>query len=310
MKIKLVILAGGSSPERAVSFQSAEEILKNISKEKYDVFKIEVPDTQDNLWIIELMKIQPDIVFNVLHGGQGENGSVQGLLECLGVKYVGSKVFSSSLCMNKAASKEILRYNNIPVPEDILVMHKVDYELLKDKFVEMNYPLIVKPNCGGSSIDICVAENYEELKIGIENIHFSNDDALVEKYILGREITCCVIQINGKLDVFAVLDIVTKNKFYDYTAKYENSDSADIGFTKLPKFLQTMIKEIAKKTFSSLNCEGFGIVDMIVLNEQVYVLEVNTLPGLTKNSIINRAVKFKGMQFSMFLDSIINEALL
>lgn len=304
MKINVCVLVGGSSVERDVSFKSADEILENIDTQKYNVNVIEISeDDTQNKWIKDLIENIPDIVLSALHGGSGENGAVQGLLDCLNIAYVGSKVLSSSICMDKYLSKVIMKANCIPVAEDVFIKKHEEVMNYEERINQLGYPVIIKPNKGGSSIGIAIANNYEQCNYSILEIK-KYDDVLIEKFIDGREVSCGVVQTKNGLEVLSVLDIMSSNEFYDYNAKYFN-DKTKIDFSTLPDFLQVMIKEIAKKVFNILNCEGYGMIDIIVHEEQIYVLEINTLPGLTKHSIIPAGIKGIGMSFGEFLDSLI-----
>ena len=306
MKKKIGVLSGGKSAEREVSFMSAENILNALDKEKFDVKQYIVPKEKNTDWIKEIVNDPPDLMLNLLHGGDGENGAVQGLLDCMGIRYYGSEVLSSAVCMSKNVSKTLMRAYSIPVAEDIFV--KKDRSLEDIEIEKMGFPVIVKPNCGGSSIGIYVAENYEELKDAFEKIRDMGDDILIEKYIKGNEITCCVIKTDDKLNVLPILDIQTDGKIFGYNEKYDRKN-ARVRFSELPEFQKTMIKEIAKKTFDILECDDFAAVDMIVKEEQVYVIEVNTIPGLTKNSLLTQAVEVSGTAFKKFINMTVSNIL-
>lgn len=307
-KIKVGLLSGGSSPEKNVSFMTRQKILESINFEKYEILEIEIPNSQNKEWVKTLIDSKPDIVLSALHGGKGENGAVQGLLECLEIPYVGSKVLGSAIGMDKCLSKEIMRASYIPVADDFFIRKEENHLLLVDKIVHMGFPLVVKPNLGGSSIGISFVDSKKELISAIEIVKNMNDDVLVEKFIHGREVTCGIVEKNSELFVMSVLDITTTEGFYDYKARYED-DRSLIYFSTLPEFLQTMIQEIAKKVFKVLRCNGYARVDMIVCEEQVYVLEINTLPGMTHRSLIPKAIEEKGDAFQDFLDYLIQEEL-
>lgn len=302
MKIKVGILSGGNSIEREVSFKSSENILKNIDRKKYDISVYEV--NNDSSWINNLINNKPDIILSALHGGIGEDGSIQGLLKCLNIKYIGSGVLSSALCMDKYISKTIMKANHIPIADDLFISMKDNINSYQEKVNELGYPVIIKPNKGGSSIGINVAKNFEEVKKSFQEVVNINDDVLIEKYIKGQEITCCVIQLKEKLDVVSVLDISKSNMVFDYDSKYLNHNTK-INFSSLPKFMQTMIQEIAKKVFNMLKCKSYCCVDMIVSEEQVYVIEINTLPGLTDYSLLPRCLEGLNINFGEFLEQMI-----
>lgn len=305
MKIKLGILFGGSSIEREVSICSANEVLNNIDKDKYDIFIYDIPkDKTDKEWIKKLIDNPPDIVLSTLHGGSGENGNIQGLLNCLCIPYVGSGVLSSALGMNKHISKMIMKANYIPVIDDIFIKKNENIVEYEEKIKQLGFPVIIKPNNGGSSLGISVANNYDEVIKAVNEVINYNDDILIEKFISGKEVTCCVINTENKLDLIYVLDINTLNQFYDYKAKYIDN-MTKINISSLPEFLKIMIQEVAKKVFNVLECKGYACIDMIVHEEQIYVIEINTLPGLTKNSLITKASEYSSNGFSKFIDNLI-----
>ncbi|MBO5561783.1 MAG: D-alanine--D-alanine ligase [Firmicutes bacterium] len=305
-KLKLAVLMGGSSVERAVSFKSAENMLNALDKNKYDIKAIELPlDKANTEWVQKLIDFRPQMVLSALHGGKGENGAVQGLLRCLDIPYVGSKMFSSAVCMNKQAAKELMDYHHIPVVSGVYIPREDDINAYEQKLALLEYPLIVKPNRGGSSIGISIVNDFAETKAAIENIREKYDDnAVIERYIDGREVTCAVLQTKDGLKVLSVLDINKPSGIFDYEAKYVTKQNA-ASFTTLPDYMRMMIEDIALKTFKVLKCSGYGCVDMIVQNEQIYVIEVNTLPGMTERSLIPLAAGESGT-LGEFLDTLIN----
>lgn len=305
-KLKVAVLKGGSSVEREVSFKSAENILKNIDKTKYDIKEIELPkDRSDIGWVTELMKFSPAFVLSALHGGRGENGAVQGLLQCLNIPYAGSKVLSCALCMNKQTAKDLMAFRHIPVVDGEFIPRRADVDMYEQKLALLEYPLIVKPNRGGSSIGISVVNDYEELKNAVDDIRKKyHDDVIAEKFIDGKEVTCTVLQTKDGLRVTSVLDINKPGGIYDYDAKYLGSESA-VSFSTLPDYMRKMIESIAVKAFGVLKCSGYGCVDMIVKDEQVYVIEINTLPGMTDRSLIPYGISRMGMTTGEFIDRLI-----
>lgn len=304
-KIKVVLIDGGNSTERDVSFKTSDEMYKNLDKNKYDIQIITIPDDNTNDWVMDLINSKADIVLSALHGGSGENGTVQGLLDCLKIPYIGTKVLGSALSMNKHLSKQIMSLYNIPVAEDVFFKYNEGFKNHEVRINKLGYPLVVKPNNGGSSIGISIANNKEELIKAIDLVKQLKDDIIIEKYIQGREVTCELIESQAGIEVLTVLDISANSTFYDYKSKYED-ESTKIVFSTLPRFLQDMIQEIAKKVFIILKCKGYARVDMIVHQEQIIVLEINTLPGMTSHSLIPKAIKAKGISYSEFLDMLIS----
>lgn len=303
-KKKVVVLAGGSSTEREISFKTSEEMYKNLDKNKYDVDIIAIPNEPSDEWVIKIIQSKADIVISALHGGSGEDGTVQGLLECLNIPYVGTKVIGSAIGMDKNLSKQLMKLNHIPVADDIFINQEEEIKNYTDDINMLGFPLVVKPNKGGSSIGISIVNNFCELANAVNEVKKMKDDILIEKYICGREVTCGLLETKKGTEVLTVLDISANSTFYDYKAKYEAEDT-QIVFSTLPLFLQEMIQEIAKKVFKVLKCSGYGRVDMIVQEEQVMVLEINTLPGMTSHSLIPKALQGQGISYGEFLDKLI-----
>ncbi len=304
--LRLSVLAGGNSTEHDVSMLSASYIMDSLNKAKYDISLITIPKEKETGWIRQLLENPPDIVLSALHGGLGENGAIQGLLECMGIPYIGSKVMSSAISLDKQMAKQLMTLNSVQVPEGVLVKHSAPLNEHLAKIREIGFPLVVKPNSGGSSIGVKIVSSELSLIDAVEQVKREyKDDVLIERYIKGMEVTCGVVETKDGLEVLTVLDIETDNEFFDYEAKYTEHMSK-VELSRLPEFMQTMIKEIAKKVFSVLCCTGYGRVDMIVADEQIYVIEMNTLPGLTPHSLIPKAATSGGTTFAQFLDSLIN----
>ena len=305
MKTNLMILKGGVSLEREISLKSFENVIKNIDTQKYNILDIDVKDI--NILIKAIKHFKPHIILNLMHGGIGEDGTIQSVLSMLNVKYVGSKALSSGICMDKNLSKTILKANNIPVLDYVYIKKDENPYLYKNEIDELIYPVIVKPNKGGSSIGIKVAKNIDEVFEAINYIKKLDDDILIEKFIDGKEAICSVIENKDGLQVISILDINTDSDIFDYSAKYDKD--TNIYFSTLPKFLQTMIKEVAKKSFKLLNCEGYANVDFIIKNDDIYVLEINTIPGFTDKSLLPRGISLSNNSLKEFLDNIIDFAI-
>lgn len=301
MKINLMILKGGTSLEREISLKSFENVIKHIDKDKYNILDIDVLNINDLINHIKLFN--PDIVLNLMHGGIGEDGTIQAFLDILNIKYIGSKALSSGICMDKNLSKTILKANNIPVVDYVYIKKEEDYYLYKSEIDELIYPVIVKPNKGGSSIGIKIAKNIEEAFEAIKDIKKLDDDILIEKFIDGKEAICSVVQNKEGVYVLSMLDIDTDTDIFGYNEKYDKN--TNIHFSRLPKFLQTMIKEISKKAFNLLKCEGYANIDFMIKDDDVYVLEVNTIPGFTEKSLLPKGITLHNKTIKEFLDEII-----
>lgn len=307
-KINVAVLAGGNSAEREVSLKSCENLVDSLDKNRYNIHIYSLPSEGGGEWIKEIAGDMPDIAVSALHGGIGEDGSVQGLLRCIGIPYVGSGVFSSALCMDKKRTKTLLEANHIQTATDIFIRRGDNIDAFCDEAGEIGFPLVVKPNRGGSSIGIEIVNDFKGLKKAARNIFEKyNDDVIIEKFIKGREITCCVSERDNKPYVMAVLQVNKKGEIFDYEDKYERGISSAV--SDMPEFMRDMVKTIAVRTFNLLKCRDYACVDMIVNEEQIYVIEVNTLPGLTKNSIVPMACQISGVSFGGFMESLIDRRL-
>lgn len=289
-KIKIAVLFGGESPERGVSLVSGAEVMKNLDREKYEVFGIDVPKELE-----EIRKIKPDLAFIILHGKGGEDGVIQGYLETLKIKYTGCGVLASAIGMNKKFFRWVMEHNNILVAKEV-----------------REAPCVVKPNCGGSSVGVSVVEKNSYLKGAIELAKKYDKEIIVEDYIGGIEVTCGVwgsLANSGQVEALPVVEIIPKNMFFDYESKYSDGGAQEICPARLSEKMTKKIQEIAVKVFKVIDGNGFGRVDMIVRGEDVYVLDINTLPGLTPNSLLPKEAKAMGMSYSQMLDKIVELAL-
>lgn len=302
-KIKLGILAGGNSIEKDISILSCKNILENIDKEKYNT-KVYSVDANSTKWLEEIMADRPDVVLSALHGGRGENGSMQGLLHYLAIPFVGTRVLGSSLCMDKKIAKTVMEAAHIPTARDIYIERTENISTYKDSLERLGYPLIIKPNRGGSSIGIKICHSFDEIYDGaVEIINGYDDDILIEKYIEGRELSCLVTQ-GKKWNDAVIMGINRKGDIFAYEDKYQKKGSDSL--EDMPPYQKDMIRSIAFKAFKALKCRGYAMIDMIVKAEQIYVIEVNTLPGLTATSLVPEACKEMGISFGEYLDMLIS----
>jgi len=294
--MKIAILYGGESPEREVSLNSGRCVY-NALRKKYNV-KLFDP-SRDN-FIYKFLKFKPDIVFIALHGGIGESGAIQGFCETLKIPYTGSDVLSSAICLNKIICKEILIYNKIPTPPFWIVE--------KDKKINVNFkfPVVVKPANLGSTIGIKVVYNKKQMFSAIKEAFLIDNEVFIEKYIEGKEVTVGIIG-NEEPEVLPIIEIRTKKGFYDYNAKYTPGESFHIIPPGLPDNLIKKVEDIAVKTYKVLRCSGFARMEIIIdKKNRPFVLDVNTIPGLTKISLLPDAAKFKGINFTQLCEMILN----
>jgi D-alanine-D-alanine ligase len=296
--LKVGVIMGGTSSEREVSLNTGREMLNYLDKEKYEVVPVIIDKKED---IIHKSR-ELDFALLALHGKFGEDGTIQGALETLGVPYSGCSLLSSSLCMDKDLTKKLIRAHGINTAEWVMAtnLEEIDYEAA----LQIGYPVVVKPNSGGSSVATFIVNNQEELSKAVQEALNYDREVMIEKYVKGDEITCCVL----KGEMLPVLVIKPKSSFFDYTAKYADG-GADEFVVELQEDLHRKVEALALKCYSALKCSVYARVDMIISNGEPYVLEINTLPGMTKNSLFPKSAASVGISFSKLLDLIIQYSL-
>lgn len=302
-KRNIAVLMGGMSSEHEISLISGQNVFEYLDKNKYDVQKIII--TKNGEWPIEALK-GIDVVFNALHGEYGEDGRIQGLLDCLGVKYTGSGVLASALGMDKIKSYELFKLHGLNIPRGVILKKrdKIDYEF--------SGKVVVKPSCLGSSVGISIIDDKQDLKKAIEKATERCGTIIIEEYIAGLEVTCGILDNfrNQKHFALPVTEIIPPDgRFFDYEVKYDGS-TQEITPARIDKRLFKKIQEQAVKAHQILGCRGYSRVDFILKNRKTpYILEVNTLPGLTKESLLPKAAKAAGIEFSELLDIIIKNGM-
>ncbi len=300
-KIKVVVLMGGISSEREVSLISGNEVAKNLDKEKYEVVKVDF--NGDCSWIDA---IKPDLVFIVLHGKYGEDGTIQSLLDSVGQKYTGSGAAASILGMNKMFFKFLVNKEKIKNPKAIFLRDK---NINMKDLEKLGWPVVVKPVLGGSSIGISIVKSKEKLEEAI-NLAFEHDkEILVEEYIKGTEVSCGLIEDKGKVIALPVIEICPKTDFFDYSSKYNEKLCQEIVPARISDELSQEIFKISKKIFKLLKCRGMARVDFIIKNNEPYVLEINIIPGMTSQSLLPKEAREAGISYPELLDKIIEATL-
>jgi D-alanine-D-alanine ligase len=244
-----------------------------------------------------------DVVFIALHGKYGEDGTIQGFLEILGIPYTGSDVLSSALAMDKLKSKQLFTLYEIPTPP---------WEIIeKDKALpKLEFPLVIKPQRQGSSIGVTIVQSEEELSEALQKAFQYDPIAIAEKYIKGRELSVPILDIDGSPSALPIVEIVPRGQFYDYYHKYTEGATQEIVPAPLEKTMEMKVKEIAISAYKALGCRNFARVDMRLSEDnEPFVLEVNTIPGLTPLSLLPLSAKAAGISFPQLIDIIIQNAL-
>ncbi|WP_455715848.1 D-alanine--D-alanine ligase [Anaerosporobacter sp.] len=294
--MRIGVIMGGISTEREISFQSGAEVMKYMNRDKYDqVIPIMIDDKKD---VMERVK-GIDFAFLALHGKFGEDGTIQGALETLGIPYSGCGVLSSAICMNKALTKTIVKRCGLATPDWVTFrsIDEIDYEAIN----RLGYPVFIKPNHGGSSVATFFIQKEEEVKNAVHEVLKYDTEAIVEQYVEGKEITSFVLNS----EVFPTLLIeANKGEFFNYESKYHDQGAKEEP-VEFPEELQNKINEVSKIMWRELYCKCYVRFDMIVAGGVPYVLEANTLPGLTSASLIPKSAKARGMEYPELLDKII-----
>lgn len=349
-KLKLGVIFGGMSTEHDVSITSGTSVIKNLNKEKYEIYPIYIG--KDGKWYeysktvskIDILQVgeeidekvlisnpieyiqECDVIFPVLHGLYGEDGTIQGMLEILKKPYVGCKVLSSSICMDKAYAKIIFERAGINQAKYVYIKKENEnYIYVDNNFSEENstlekianiveeklsYPVFVKPSNSGSSVGIKKAHNKEELINSIKYAGEFDRKILIEENINGREVECAVLG-NKDAKASCVGEILPAEDFYTFDAKYKNAESRIVMPSEIPENISEEIRSMAVKAFKAADCTGLSRVDFFIENDtnRVIINEINTLPGFTQISMYPKLWEKMGVGYSDLLDKLIELAL-
>ncbi len=301
---KIVILAGGFSEEREVSLVTSAEIEKALRSEGFQTLLIDPSDYSDYCEVIaEIRAFTADVVFIGLHGGDGEDGRVQGMLSLAGIPYTGSDWKASAIAMDKNISMQLAQSIDIEIPEYICLNKGDDFD---SHDVEIfGYPFVIKPNQSGSSVGITIVEQAEQIEEAIRLAFEYGNQIIVQRYIKGDEITATIL---GE-ESLPVVRILPNKGFYDYTNKYTKGNTIYEVPAKLPEEARARMRADALRIFKLMGCKGYARVDFRFDGEQSYFLEVNTLPGMTPLSLTPMAAREAGYGFNALLKKIVDIAL-
>lgn len=330
--IKLGIVYGGVSTEHDISVMSAKSVIENLDKEKYEIHEIyinkygkwyEVIDNEKEeiynlIWALKKL----DVVFPILHGLGGEDGTIQGMLEMLQVPYVGCKVLASSVGMDKVYTKIIFEKAGIPEAPYVYIKKKENgYIIVNENFKEeefkvesitkkLNYPMFVKPSNSGSSVGVKKATNNEELKMAIENAGQYDNKILIEQGINAREVECAILD-GTEVRASTVGEIMSAEEFYSFDAKYNIPESKTIIPADISKEQIEQIQKLAIRAFKAIDGSGLARVDFFIEKDtnKIYINEINTMPGFTKISMYPKLFEAVGIKYSELLDKLIANAI-
>jgi D-alanine-D-alanine ligase len=302
--LRIGVIAGGVSSEREISLLTGENIYRSLLKSGYDAILIDLK----NDFLNDIKKI--NLAFLALHGRYGEDGTIQGLMELMKIPYTGSGVLGSAIAINKILTKKILKCENVLTPQYAVL----DIDSKKNPagtglFIgeKPSYPVIVKPNCEGSTIGVNIVGSDEQLKHAIEDASKYDNKILIEKYISGRELTVSVI---GKDPIaLPIIEIKPSSGFYDYESKYTKGMTEYIIPAELNSELSLHISETAVKCHKVLECSGISRVDFMLDGQNdAYAFELNTMPGMTATSLVPKAAGAAGIDFDLLVEIILDSA--
>ncbi|MCX5976532.1 MAG: D-alanine--D-alanine ligase [Coprothermobacterota bacterium] len=313
----VAVLLGGISPEREVSLASGEMAAIGLREQGFRVFEVEI--ATDGRWqqrgrpvaatavshtMVEALDPWPDIVFIALHGAKGEDGTIQGFLEVLGLPYTGSGVLASSLGMDKWRSRVLFQQEGLRIPPTVRIDAGAELGIQADRAVEeLGWPLVVKPNDCGSSIGVRICRDLTTLLDGVDKAAALSSLVLLESYLPGVELTVPILG-NEQARALPVIEVIPPGEFFDYSCKYDGS-TQEICPARIKTTLAGEAQEIALRAYHLLGSSGFGRVDLIFSGGHLYLLEVNTIPGLTKESLVPKAARAAGIEFPQLMAEIV-----
>jgi len=305
-KLRLALIAGGKSAEREVSLKSGEQVYQALNKDKYDIRRY---DPRDDLERLVRDAPDLDVALVIMHGRGGEDGTLQGLLDLLDIPYQGSGVLGSALGMNKELSKLLYQQAGLQVSR-AWFFSRDEAPSAEEIEARLGLPVVIKPVNEGSSIGVTKARTREELRQGLDAAFPYDHRILVEEFLEGVEITGGVLG-NANLTALPLVEIVPSDQydFFDYEAKYKPGASTEICPARVSPEIARKAQEVALTAHRALHCRGYSRTDMIVRDEEIYVLETNTIPGMTATSLFPQAAQAHGLEFPQLLDTLIELAL-
>lgn len=312
-----MVLMGGPSSEHEVSLATAKNVIAALDPQKYQIFPLRIPKTKN--WSEAIRKgirqIRPQVAFIAMHGTYGEDGRIQSLLELAGIPYTGSGVLASALGMDKPRASLAFREAGLLVPDfEVIDIRDLKNHKLISKIVKrLSLPLVVKPSNHGSSVGISIVKKKQYLTAAAKEAFKYFNKVILQKFIKGREMTCGVLEDKrGKIISLPPTEIIPKiGAFYDYQSKYAEDGSEHITPPRnLSKKTAKKIREASVLAHNVIGCSGMSRSDFILEEDgKLYILEINTIPGMTQTSLFPEAAKTAGISFPAFIDIIINTAL-
>ncbi len=323
-KINVVLFMGGDSGEYEVSIASSTQVKNNLDPEKYKVYPVlirngswyytslsgtQIPfDRNDHSLHIGEEIIKFDCAFIAIHGTPGEDGKLQGYLDLAGIPYTTCDVTTSALTFNKYFSNDLAKQYGAKVATTIF-LRKNELWNADSLVAEVGLPCFIKPNKSGSSVGVTKVYELSGIEAAIKKAFAEDDEVLVQQFIRGREMACGVFSTNGKVQVLPVTEIISKNDFFDYHAKYTEGVADEITPAHITEEESARCQEITDYLYRKFNCKGIVRFDYFLVNDEWWFLEVNTVPGFSAESIVPKQVRAAGMGMQEFYGALVDEAL-
>jgi D-alanine-D-alanine ligase len=317
----IAIAAGGDSSEYEISVKSATEV-GNLLSARYIVYIIMIRgtnwywedkkgkyhniDKNDFSLVTDEYRIRFDAVFIAIHGTPGEDGRLQGYFDMMGIPYTSCGAFSSALTFNKQACKLFLKEYKIPMADAIL-LRKAEQPDISSIIKQIKLPCFVKPNDSGSSFGVTKVKKSEDLIPAIETAFKESNEVLIEAFMDGREVACGVVKTRNKALILPVTEIISKNEFFDYEAKYTPGKSDEVTPAQMPAVVTDEIQRLSSLVYDLLGCKGIVRVDFIIIGQKPYFLEINTVPGMTKESLIPKQAEAAEIPLQELYSMIVEE---
>lgn len=323
-KKNIAVVYGGDSSEVVISMKSAKMVMQSIDFMKYNVYGVLIKgsewtvklddetiiniDKNDFSFTMNEQKVAFDCAAIIIHGSPGENGLLQSYFDLINMPYTTCNAFVSALTFDKYACKAYLRDLNISMAKEILVRkeQKIKHNEIIDK---LGLPVFVKPNAAGSSFGVTKVKSADELEKALQEALIEDDEVLIEEFIQGTELSHGIMRTKGKDIMLPVTEIVSKNDFFDFEAKYTSGMSDEITPARIDDETTKRVQSLSSKIYNWLNCNGIVRVDYILRDGELYFLEINTVPGMSEASIVPKQIQFAGLSFTEVMSILIEDSL-
>lgn len=323
MKKNIAIVYGGYSSEIIISEKSMSGIQSFIDKDKYNTYPVLIKDLEwkavidsnyfsidknDFSFSLNGKKVTFDCVYITIHGTPGENGLLQGYLDMIGIPHTTCNVLPSALTFNKFTCNTYLKGFGVAVADSVLIRKGNDYNS-EDIVEKLGLPCFIKPNAGGSSFGITKVKNPEEVSPAIEKAFNESDEVIIEQHVEGRELTCGLYKTLNSENIFPITEVVSKNEFFDFEAKYTSEKVEEITPARIPGDIAQRIRTISSLIYDILGCNGIVRIDYIYSKDKIFMLEVNTTPGMTPTSFIPQQINAANLNINEVFTDIIEDSI-